>query len=199
MGPQQLLNPRPAILVGTYIDGKPNFFTVSWAGITSADPRTMSIAVRNIQYSLKGIQENRQFSVNVPTVNMVRQGDYETAASWFERSAAADPTCPICEANLLLVYVHLNRDDLAERHLERLVKLEPLRPDPISPTRIGCIQPAASAKAASRWNVRPACIRIRRSCAIFCLCTTASGTTQYAPPYSEPWTRITIWNSRRRN
>jgi len=59
-----------------------------------------------------------------------RQGDYQTAASWFEHSAAADPTCPICEANLLLVYVHLNRDDLAERHLERLAKLEPLRPDP---------------------------------------------------------------------
>lgn len=76
MGPQQLLNPRPAILVGTYIDGKPNFLTISWAGITSADPPTMSIAVRNIRYSLKGIQENRQFSVNVPSVNMVKETDY---------------------------------------------------------------------------------------------------------------------------
>ena len=76
MGPQQLLNPRPAILVGTYLDGKPNFLTISWAGITSADPPTMSIAVRNIRYSLKGIQENRQFSVNVPSVDMVKETDY---------------------------------------------------------------------------------------------------------------------------
>ena len=76
MGPQQLLNPRPAILVGTHIDGKPNFLTVSWAGITSADPPTMSVAIRNIRYSLGGIQENRQFSVNVPSVSMVKETDY---------------------------------------------------------------------------------------------------------------------------
>ena len=76
MGPQQLLNPRPAILVGTHIDGKPNFLTVSWAGITSADPPTMSIAIRNTRYSLRGIQESRQFSVNVPSVDMVKETDY---------------------------------------------------------------------------------------------------------------------------
>jgi len=76
MGPQQLLNPRPAILVGTHIDGKPNFLTVSWAGITSADPPTMSVAIRNMRYSLRGIQENRQFSVNVPSVDMVKETDY---------------------------------------------------------------------------------------------------------------------------
>ena len=81
MGLHQLLNPRPAILVGTYIDGKPNFLTISWAGITSADPPTMSVAVRNTRYSLKGIRDNRQFSVNVPSVNMVKETDYCGAVS----------------------------------------------------------------------------------------------------------------------
>jgi flavin reductase (DIM6/NTAB) family NADH-FMN oxidoreductase RutF len=76
LGPQQLLNPRPVILAGTWIDGKPNFITVAWAGITSAKPPTMSMAIRNIRYSLKGFKENMTFSVNVPSVDMVRETDF---------------------------------------------------------------------------------------------------------------------------
>lgn len=37
---------------------------------------TMSVAIRNIRYSLRGIQQNRQFSVNVPSVDMVKETDY---------------------------------------------------------------------------------------------------------------------------
>jgi len=76
MGAQQLLNPRPAFLVGTYLDDKPNFITVSWAGIISADPPTMSIAIRNIRYSLSGIRENRTFSINIPSADMVEETDF---------------------------------------------------------------------------------------------------------------------------
>lgn len=59
-----------------------------------------------------------------------RQGDYPAALSLFERAAAADPACPICEAHLVQVYVQLNRDNLAQRHLQRLVELDPPIPDP---------------------------------------------------------------------
>ncbi|OGU54421.1 MAG: NADPH-flavin oxidoreductase [Ignavibacteria bacterium RBG_13_36_8] len=76
MGAQQLLNPRPAVLVGTVVDDKPNFITVSWAGITSAEPPTMSVAVRNIRYSLKGIQQNLTFSVNIPSADLVKETDF---------------------------------------------------------------------------------------------------------------------------
>ena len=76
MGLQQLLNPRPAVLVGTFMDGKPNFITVSWAGITSKEPPTMAIAIYNMRYSLKGIQQNKTFSVNIPSVSMVKETDF---------------------------------------------------------------------------------------------------------------------------
>lgn len=76
MGAQQLLNPKPVILVGTVIDSKPNFLTVSWTGITSSNPQTMSIAIRDVRYSLKGIQKNKTFSVNIPSVEMVKETDY---------------------------------------------------------------------------------------------------------------------------
>lgn len=67
MGPKQLLNLRPVILIGTVLDSKTNFITVSWAGITSGLLQTMSIAIRNIRYSLKGILNNKTFSVNIPS------------------------------------------------------------------------------------------------------------------------------------
>jgi len=76
MGALQLLNPRPAVLVGTFIDDKPNFITVSWAGITSASPPTMSIAIRNIRYSLKGILQNKTFSVNIPSTDLVKETEF---------------------------------------------------------------------------------------------------------------------------
>jgi len=59
-----------------------------------------------------------------------RDGDYETAVSYFERAAALGPASPITEANLVRVYVKLNRDEVAERHLQRLVELDPPIPDP---------------------------------------------------------------------
>lgn len=76
LGAQHLLNPRPVILVGTYIDDKPNFITVAWTGITSAEPPTMSVAIRNIRYSLKGILNNKTFSVNIPSSAMVQETDF---------------------------------------------------------------------------------------------------------------------------
>lgn len=76
MGALQLLNPKPVVLVGTVMDGKPNFITVSWAGITSENPPTMSIAIRDIRYSLKGIKENMTFSVNIPSADLVKETDF---------------------------------------------------------------------------------------------------------------------------
>jgi len=76
MGVRQWLNPKPIVLVGTVIDSKPNFITVSWAGITSENPPTMSVAIRNIRYSLRGIKENMTFSINIPSADFVKETDF---------------------------------------------------------------------------------------------------------------------------
>lgn len=70
MGPQHFLNPKPVVLVGTIVEEKPNFLTVSWIGSTSAIPPAIAVAIRNVRYSLKGIRQHRTFSVNFPTVDM---------------------------------------------------------------------------------------------------------------------------------
>jgi flavin reductase (DIM6/NTAB) family NADH-FMN oxidoreductase RutF len=76
MGPQHLLNPKPVVLVGTVVDEKPNFITVSWIGSASADPPAIAVAIRSVRYSLRGIREHRTFSVNLPSVDMVGVADY---------------------------------------------------------------------------------------------------------------------------
>ena len=76
MGPQTLLYPMPALLVGANVDDKPNFMAVAWGGIANGEPPMISVAIRHQHYTLKGIKQNMTFSVNVPSTNMVRETDY---------------------------------------------------------------------------------------------------------------------------
>jgi len=76
LGPQTLLYPMPALLVGANVDGKPNFMTVGWSGIANSDPPMLSVAIQHHRYTYKGIRQNMTFSANVPSVDMAREADY---------------------------------------------------------------------------------------------------------------------------
>lgn len=76
MGPQTLIYPMPALLVGANVDEKPNFLTVAWSGIANGEPPMISIAIRHIRHTLRGIRQNLTFSVNVPSTDLVEETDY---------------------------------------------------------------------------------------------------------------------------
>jgi len=76
MGPQTLIYPMPALLVGANVDDKPNFMAVAWGGIANGEPPMISVAIRHQRYTLKGIKQNMTFSVNVPSTNVVKETDY---------------------------------------------------------------------------------------------------------------------------
>ena len=76
MGPTTKIYPMPALLVGANVDGKPNFMTVAWAGIANAEPPMISVAIRLSRYTHKGISQNSTFSVNIPSVDLVKETDY---------------------------------------------------------------------------------------------------------------------------
>lgn len=76
LGPQTLLYPIPALLVGANIDERPNFMTVAWGGIVNSDPPMISVAIRHHRYTYRGIKQNMTFSVNVPAADMAREADY---------------------------------------------------------------------------------------------------------------------------
>lgn len=76
LGPQTLIYPIPALLVGANVDDKPNFMTVGWGGIVNSDPPMISVAIRHHRYTYRGIKQNMTFSVNVPSADMAREVDY---------------------------------------------------------------------------------------------------------------------------
>jgi len=76
MGPSTSIYPVPVLLVGANVDGKPNFMAVAWGGIVDSEPPMISVAIQHIRYTLIGIRQNMTFSVNVPSVDLVKEADY---------------------------------------------------------------------------------------------------------------------------
>jgi flavin reductase (DIM6/NTAB) family NADH-FMN oxidoreductase RutF len=75
-GPQPWLFPHPTVLLGSVYDGKADFAAYAWCGITSGEPPTISVGIRHQRHTLKGIYQNKTFSVNVPSVNLLKETDY---------------------------------------------------------------------------------------------------------------------------
>jgi flavin reductase (DIM6/NTAB) family NADH-FMN oxidoreductase RutF len=76
LGPEPLILPMPALVVGANVNEKPNFMIASWCGIAAYKPPAITIAMNKARYTLKGIRENGTFSVNVPSCEMVKKADY---------------------------------------------------------------------------------------------------------------------------
>jgi flavin reductase (DIM6/NTAB) family NADH-FMN oxidoreductase RutF len=75
LNPQPLICATPIVLVGTIVNGKPNFMAAAWCGVANSNPPMVSVAIRPTRYTLKGIQ-TKEFSVNVPSTNLVKETDY---------------------------------------------------------------------------------------------------------------------------
>jgi len=76
LGPQTLVYPMPAFLIGANVGEKPNFMTAAWSGIAASTPPMLTVALQHHRHTLKGIRENGTFSVNVPGTNLVVETDY---------------------------------------------------------------------------------------------------------------------------
>jgi flavin reductase (DIM6/NTAB) family NADH-FMN oxidoreductase RutF len=76
LGPQPMIWPHPAVLVGANTNGKPDFAAVAWTGVAAGSPPCVTIGLQPHRYSLKGIYQNRVFSVNIPSMDMVKETDY---------------------------------------------------------------------------------------------------------------------------
>jgi len=90
LGPQTLIYPKPAFLVGADVDRKPNFLTVAWGGIACGSPPMVSVAIRKNRYTLIGIKQNMAFSLNVPSRDYVVETDYCGITSGAKTDKVAD-------------------------------------------------------------------------------------------------------------
>lgn len=76
MGPQPLIYPMPVLLIGTNVNDKPNFMAAAWAGIVCGEPPMIAVGIRHQRYTHQGIRQNMTFSVNVPSVDLIKEADY---------------------------------------------------------------------------------------------------------------------------
>ena len=118
---QQKLNfPTPVVIVGAIVHGKPNFMTVAWCGVVNSEPPMVSVSIRPQRYTGGGVRENMAFSVNVPSVSLVKEADYcgivsgrdvEKAAtcgfSIFYGGIKTAPLIEQCPVNLACKVIHV--------------------------------------------------------------------------------------------
>jgi flavin reductase (DIM6/NTAB) family NADH-FMN oxidoreductase RutF len=77
LGADTLVYPTPTWLVGTYdMAGKANLATVAWGGICCSQPPCVTISLRRATYSYQAILDRKAYTVNVPSVEQVREADY---------------------------------------------------------------------------------------------------------------------------
>jgi flavin reductase (DIM6/NTAB) family NADH-FMN oxidoreductase RutF len=77
LGPDTLIYPTPAWVVGTYDkEGKPNLMAIAWGGICCSEPPCLAISLRKATYSYGNIVERKAFTVSVPSIEQVALADY---------------------------------------------------------------------------------------------------------------------------
>ncbi|MBY8988424.1 MAG: flavin reductase family protein [Candidatus Lokiarchaeota archaeon] len=70
------LFPRPVVLIGANINGKPNFEPLAYISSIEDKPPLISIASYENHYTNIGIKENGTFSVNTPSEEIIEGTDY---------------------------------------------------------------------------------------------------------------------------
>ncbi len=68
--------PLPIALMGANVSGKPNFFTIAWFTMLRDNPPLIGAAMGKTYHTKKGIDENKTFSLNIPSAHMAEIVDY---------------------------------------------------------------------------------------------------------------------------
>lgn len=81
IGNNAFVLPEPQTIVGSMLDGKPNFMALAWITRLNYKPCLMGIAVNQGHATHRAITNTGQFSVNIPSEDMVEVTDYVGLAS----------------------------------------------------------------------------------------------------------------------
>ncbi|MFA5138821.1 MAG: flavin reductase family protein [Elusimicrobiota bacterium] len=68
--------PMSMTLVGTLVDGRPNFMAVGWITRVNVKPPMIAVALGKNHYTNGGIRAAKAFSVNIPSLDLIKQTDY---------------------------------------------------------------------------------------------------------------------------
>ena len=76
LGPMPYMSVMPTVLVGANVNGKANYMTAGAATIACVAPPMVCVALNKARYTVKGIGENKTFSLNIPSARLVVETDY---------------------------------------------------------------------------------------------------------------------------
>ncbi len=116
----------PVCLLGANIAGKANFEPIAWFTFLESKPLTVGLTSDKLHHTNKGIRENRCFSVNIPSVDLVEATDFcgLVSGSKVDKSDVFDvfygelgsapmiEECPVCMECRLVRTVKFVRNEL---------------------------------------------------------------------------------------
>jgi flavin reductase (DIM6/NTAB) family NADH-FMN oxidoreductase RutF len=77
IGNQNVLYPTPVTIVGALVRGKVNFLNVAHVGIlNTGSPHLISLGMGKTHHTNIGIRENKTFSVNILSQDLIIEADY---------------------------------------------------------------------------------------------------------------------------
>ncbi len=76
LGPMPYMSVMPTVLVGANVGGKPNYMVAAWATVACMVPPMVCVAINRERYTAKGIDENKTFSLNIPSVREMIPADH---------------------------------------------------------------------------------------------------------------------------
>ena len=71
-----LLNPVPAVLITSKKEKTINVFTAAWVGTACTKPPIITVSIRPERLSYDFIKSTKEFTVNLPTVKLVKTVDF---------------------------------------------------------------------------------------------------------------------------
>ncbi|MCL2288156.1 MAG: flavin reductase family protein [Candidatus Bathyarchaeota archaeon] len=127
IGKNSMMFPMSLGLVGVNVtENQPNFTTVSSIATVSLDPPMVSFSLNKVRFSNKFIIEQKTFSLNFPSANLVNKVDYcglvsgenvdkSTLFQVFYGSLSDAPMikeCPLCIECRLVAVIDLPKNEL---------------------------------------------------------------------------------------
>ncbi len=76
LGAQDILFPVPAALIVGGTTEKMDVATIAWVGMVSSTPPTIGVSFDKRRYTLELIQATKEFTVNIPSADLVIETDY---------------------------------------------------------------------------------------------------------------------------
>jgi len=154
LGPMPYMSVMPTLLVGVNVKGKPNYMTAAWATVACMAPPMVCVAINKVRHTVKGIEENKTFSLNIPSAKLAVETDHcglvsgahEDKSDVFKsyygklKTAPLAGECPVniecklfksvdCGSHLLyigeIVEIHANKSCLTDGKLD-VAKVDPI-------------------------------------------------------------------------